>query len=232
MKTKTIRLAVITGGKSFDVIHFHKLFQSMVGIDSFIQHIDDFAASPESIRDSYDVVLFYFMMLDGPSDEGMPGYCGQPKTALVRLGQTGQGIVLLHHALLAYPQWSIWGEMVGIQDRNLSSYQHDEKLRINVADQTHPITQGLLDWAMIDETYLMANAVGHNRILLKVDHPQSMQTLAWTHQYQNSRVFSLQLGHDQQSWTDPNFRTILTRGIAWCSKFNLPADFGNSSANK
>ena len=75
-------------------------------------------------------VLFFFMMLEGPTDEGLPGYCGQPKTAIEHLGQTGQGIVILHHALLAYPQWPVWREIVGIADRELSSYPWDPTLGI------------------------------------------------------------------------------------------------------
>ena len=210
-----IDLAVITGGKAHDVIGFHKLFRNLDGINSYIQHIDDFASTPEDARDWYDVVLFFFMMQAGPSDEGLPGYCGQPKSAIEHLGQTGQGIVVLHHALLAYPQWSTWNEIVGIADRHLSTYQHDEKLRIQVVDHSHPITKGLADWVMVDETYLMANAAGDNHVLLKTDHQQSMETVAWVRRNKNNRVFCLQSGHDHQTWEDENFKTVLERGIVW-----------------
>jgi len=121
-ETEMIDVAVITGGKAHGVLGFHELFHSIARINSNIQHIDDFTSSSEAVRECYDVVLFCFMMLEGPADEGLPGYCGQPKTATAYLGQTGQGIVLLHHALLAYPRWSIWDKIVGIADRNLSKY--------------------------------------------------------------------------------------------------------------
>lgn len=214
---EVIDVAVITGGKAHDVINFHKLFQSFQGIDSYIQHIDDFASTPENIRDLYDVVLFFFMMLEGPTDEGLPGYCGQPKTAIEHLGQTGQGIVILHHALLAYPQWPVWREIVGIADRELSSYQHDERLQVCISDEMHPITRGLSDWNMVDETYLMANATGDNNILLTVKHERSMETVAWTRQYMTNNVFCLQLGHDHQAWENINFKEVLRRGIEWSS---------------
>ena len=117
-----------------------------------------------------------------------------------------------------YPQWPVWDKIVGIADRNLQSYRHDEVLKICVADSAHPITQDLSDWSMVDETYQMADAVGQNHILLKVDHRQSMETIAWTHRYRNSKVFCLQSGHDNQTWINENFRTVLQRGIEWCSK--------------
>ena len=72
-----IELAVVTGEKSFDVIGFHQLFRGFDHINTYIQHLDDFAASPESVRDRYDAVLFFFMMAANPKDEGLPGFCGK-----------------------------------------------------------------------------------------------------------------------------------------------------------
>ncbi|MEZ4638246.1 MAG: hypothetical protein R2856_25365 [Caldilineaceae bacterium] len=135
-----IKLAVVTGAKAHDVIGFYELFRSFDGIDSYIQHIDDFAASPNAVRDAYDAVLFYFMMPGVATDEGLPGYCGRPRSALERLTQTGQGIVVLHHALLAYPQWAAWSDIVGIADRTLAAYSHDERIPLTIVDTEHPIT--------------------------------------------------------------------------------------------
>ncbi|MBI1296176.1 hypothetical protein GC175_14575 [bacterium] len=211
-----ITLAVVTGAKSHDVIGFHALFRSLHGIDSYIQHIDDFAASPQDVRDSYDAILFYFMMPDAPNDEGQPGYRGKPQSALSRLLQTGQGIVVLHHALLAYPRWPLWSEIVGIPDRSLASYHHDEQMPLTVVNKEHPITAGLAEWTITDETYKMAAAAAEdNHILLTTDHPENAGTVAWVRQVQKSKVFCLQLGHDRQAWEDDNFRLILKRGIEW-----------------
>lgn len=215
MTTAQLSVAVITGGHAYDVMNFHKLFAELEGVNAYIQHIDDFATSPEATRDSYDVLLFYIMMMEGPSDEGMPGFRGRPKRALERLGQTKQGIVVMHHGLLAYPQWPHWNQIVGIEQRGLIGYKHDETLHVAVADKTHPITQGMADWTMIDETYNMADAPPDKQILLTVDHANSMSTIAWTHQFGRSRVFCLQLGHDNQAWSDQNFRNIVARGLSW-----------------
>ncbi len=50
-------------------------------------------------------VLFYTMFMDEPTDEGLPWHAGKPLDRLQGLGATSQGIVLLHHAILAYPRW-------------------------------------------------------------------------------------------------------------------------------
>lgn len=47
MKAKPITVAVITGGHSYDVMSFQRLFRSLDGVEAYIQHMDDFATSSE-----------------------------------------------------------------------------------------------------------------------------------------------------------------------------------------
>jgi len=213
---KKTSVAVVTGGHSYDVPKFHKLFNSLKDLNPVIQHMDDFASSPQEVRDAYDAVLFYIMLMEGPADDGMPWYAGKPKSALEHLGETAQGIVILHHAILAYPKWSVWSEIVGINDRGFGYYA-DQTLRLDAADAEHPITRGLSGWQMVDETYTMSDAGAGSRILLTVDHPKSMKSIAWTRQHKKSRVFCFESGHDNQTWRDGNFKEVLRRGILWAA---------------
>jgi hypothetical protein len=132
--------AVVTGGHSFDFVHFHDLVHSLEGIQPYVQHMDDFCSSPQEMRDGYDVVVFYTMLREGPTDEGQPWYAGKPRQALDRLGHTEQGILLLHHAILAYPQWTAWSEMVGVEDRSFG-YHVNQSIQVEVVEAGHPITR-------------------------------------------------------------------------------------------
>jgi hypothetical protein len=212
-----IKVAVITGGHSFDVVNFHRLFRGLKGVDAYVQHMDDFASSSKKVRDGYDVVLFYSMLSKDPCDEDQPWYAGKHKTALEHLGGTQQGLCLLHHAILAYPQWPVWNEIVGIGNRELLRYDHDQRLHIDIANTQHPITSGLSPWELVDETYAMDDAGAGSEILLTVDHPLSMRTIAWTRTFKNARVYCYALGHDNQAWADPTFCEVLTRGIQWAA---------------
>ena len=174
-----IKCAVITGGHGFDVLNLHRFFRGLPGVDAYIHHMDDFASSRASARDGYDVVLFYTMLMDGPTDDGGPWYAGRPKTALEHLSETEQGIYVLHHAILAYPQWPVWNEMVGIQDRSLGHHP-EQTLRVEISNSEHPITTCLNAWAMADETYIMGEPGADSDILLTADHPKSMRAIAWT----------------------------------------------------
>jgi len=106
-----LSVAVLTGGHLFDVPNFHKLFRGFSDLEVYIQTVEDFVATPEAVRDEYDVVVFYHMLTEGPAE-------GRFKTALEHLGTTRQGLVLLHHAILAYPAWPFWSELVGIPNRS------------------------------------------------------------------------------------------------------------------
>ena len=205
----------MTGGHGYDVMNFQRLFHSLDGVETYVQHMDDFATSSEAVRDAYEVVVFYTMLMDGPHDGNQPAYAGKPKSALEHLGETQQGIFVLHHALLAYPQWAVWNEIVVTEDRDFAAHV-GKSLHVEIADTTHPITQDLSDWDMVDETYTMAEPAADNNILLTVAHPESMSAIAWNREYKNSRVFCFQSGHDNQTWTDEGFRGVLRRGILWC----------------
>ena len=203
-----ITVAVITGGHGFDVPGFHAIFRAMPEVDSYIQHQDDFVEDVAKVRDEYDVLLFYNMPRGEPDTNA--------QEVFEQLGQSGQGIILLHHAILAYLPWSFWGELVGIPDRSFG-FSMMQELAVEVADPGHPITSGVASWQMLDETYSMASAGEDSRVLLTTDHPDSMHVLGWTRQFRNSRVFCLQSGHDNLTYVDPNFRTMLSRGIQWCA---------------
>ena len=212
-----IRVAVVTGGHSYDVPSFHGLFRQMPEVDAYIQHMDDFASSPEPVRDGYDVVLFYMMLLEGPSDEGLPWYAGKPAEAIAHLGSTRQGLLVLHHAVLAYPDSQVWQEVTGV-DRHTFEYHIGETIHVDVSDAEHPVTAGLRGWGMTDETYIMDEPGEGSTVLLTVDHDKSMKSIAWARQHGESRVFCLQSGHDNDTWQSAGFREVLDRGIQWCAR--------------
>ena len=217
VEAQPVRTAVVTGGHSFEVMPFHELFRGMDGVDAYIQHMEDFCADAGKCRGDYEAVVFYHMFRDGPADDG-PWYAGKQRSALEQLGRTQQGIFLLHHAILAYTDWDVWRQIAGIDGGSFEDFDHGEKIAVHVADAGHPITEGLSDWEIIDETYAMGDADEDNHVLLTTDHPKSLRTLAWTRQFRSARVFCLQLGHDGAAFGERNFRVVVQRGIRWVAR--------------
>ena len=215
VKTEKIKTAVITGAHPFDVPAFHAVFRAMPEIDFYPQHLEEFAADFGKRRQEYHVLLFFNFTQATPGSSST-AQDRETKAALEKLGESDQGIFLLHHAILAFPHWQLWSDLVGIQDRRFG-WHMDHRTFIQVADSQHPITQGLNDWNMLDETYTMHEPAEDSQVILTTDDPQSMKSIAWTRRYKNAPVFCFQSGHDHLAYENPNFRQVISRGIHWAA---------------
>ena len=181
MTTRPLSLALITGQHAFDVPGLYALFRAMPGIDFYPQALEDWAADFGEMRDRYDVLVFYnyHQTLDAP---GGRTWGRDVRRAVERLGETPQGIVLLHHGIGAFQGWDAWDALCGMSDRRFE-YFKGEQVRVHVADPTHQITEGVTDWEIVDEVYTLPEVGGDATVLLTTDHPRSTPTLAWTRQH-------------------------------------------------
>jgi hypothetical protein len=204
--------AVVTGEHDFDVPSFQRMWRDLPGVDAYLQGLDNFGAADRRTRETYDVIAFYNFHQENPDhdDEWGEGI----EAALADLGRTRQGVLVLHHAILAFPDLSLWSELTGIQNRSFD-YHNDQRIQVSVAPLDHPVTAGLTDWEQEDETYTMHDAGPGSTVLLTTEHNPSMRTLAWTRTYRQSPVFCLQLGHDRLAFENPQFRQIVAQGIHW-----------------
>jgi uncharacterized protein len=207
-----MKVGVITGGHAFDVIGFHELWRSYPDLDCYVHALEEWAVDYGRYGNRYDALVFYNMHTDLP--ENCPGG-KRTRAAIDGLGD-GAGIVVMHHGILAFKGDEVWDEIVGMGDRTIDACSHDERLSVSVSDPDHPVVAGVGDWMVIDETYDFGNAEGEDsHVLLTVDHPNSMSTMAWTREHKASRVLNFVFGHDDQAWKDEVFREVLGRGVRW-----------------
>ena len=203
-----MKIAIVTGEHGFQEKQFDAVFESMEGLEFVREDLDDFVTDPAQA--DYDAVVFYNFHRPFPTDA--------QAAAILGLTERGQGMVILHHALLAFPDWAAYSDMCGVDERGDFGYYPRQTLQVQIADETHPITAGLADWEMGDETYTMKSAGDDSTILLTVDHPNSMTVLGWARTYGNARIFCFQSGHDDVTFSNPSFREVLRRGIWWAAK--------------
>lgn len=207
---KDLRVAVVTGYHTFDVPAFHDMLAALPGVHAYVQDLENLAADTAGAWVHYDAFVFYNMHAGAPE--------GRVRERLERLGTTSQGITVLHHGLLAFPDWPVWDEVTGLQDRGNFHYLHNQAIRLTPAAHQHPIIAGLAPWTVTDETYSLSDAGGDCQVLVTTDHADSMRTIAWTRSWRQARVCCLELGHDALAWSDEGFRVLLGHGIRWTAR--------------
>ena len=206
MNSKKMKIAVVTGEHGFQEEEFDAVFESMDGIEFVREDLSEFVKDPN--RSLYESIVFYNFHRQNPDPE--------TAEAILSLADKGQGLVILHHAILAFPKWEEFAHICGIGDRSFG-FHIGETVHVQVADKSHPITAGIADWDMIDETYTMKDPGEGSHALLTVDHPKSMKVVGWVRTYRKSRVFCFESGHDNETYSVRQFRDVLTRGIRWAA---------------
>ena len=219
--TKKLKVAMITGHHEYEVVPFQRMLRSLPDLDIYPQHLEDFIWDTAYFnKNSYDVIAFYYFQQTTPK-ESVGEFSKFTLETLNELQHTGQGLVFLHHALTAFPQWDYWTSLCGLDERRkkrLPKSKVNQTLEIKVKNNNHPITANLKNWQMIDEIYTWDNPSSDCDVLLTTTHPESMETIAWTKTHNTSRIFSFQSGHDSQTFENENFSHVLAQGIKWAGK--------------
>lgn len=216
-----LRVLLTYGGHGFEEGPFFAMFDGLEGIRYTKAPLPESAdLLKPGLEKQYDAIVMYDMAA---------GFTAEQQKAFVALLNTGIGVVSLHHNLGAHRTWDEFTRIIGgryvFQEVTLegreyrpSTYSHGENLKVTVADPQHPITQGLQEFEIHDETYGGYYTASDVHVLLKTDHPKNDPELAWTKTYGKSRVFYLMLGHDRHAWQHPAYPQLLQQGIRWVAK--------------
>jgi len=218
---KPLRVLVVTGGHAFDQEPFYKMFSDMEGIEAVPVQIDKECTYFDDISQwGNDVIVFYNFKnnLSSKGQENLLALCDQ-----------GVGMVVLHHAIAGFPEWSIWPTIVGAQyflkDTDIDgkvwkrcTYKKDVPFQVKVEKSKSTVTAGLRDFAIVDETYKGYRLESGNHILLTTDEVLSQKEIGWTRTFQKSKVCCIQLGHGKEAFENPHYRQLLGQAIHWADR--------------
>jgi type 1 glutamine amidotransferase len=216
-----IRVLLTYGGHGFDEKAFFAMFDSFPGVVTTRADMPKAAdLLKPGLQSNYDVVVMYDMS---------PSFTPEQQKGFVALLNEGIGLVSLHHNIGANQQWEEFRKIIGgihipkkfvVDGREYgpSGATDGQDIRVTVVDRRHPITAGINDFTIRDETYHKYYTSPDVKVLLKTDHPKNEPPLAWVHRYGKSRVFYFMLGHDSSAWNNPNYPRILLNGIRWAAK--------------
>jgi len=210
-RSDAIKVLVVTGGHDHDS-DFYSAFDD----ESISAVVDPHpGAFSGDIRKRADVLVLYDMIKDLEP---------RRQKNLRDFVESDKGLVILHHAICDNNNWPWWYEEV-VGGRYLprpeggmpaSTFKHDERIRVKVV-KNHPVTDGLSDFVIQDETYKGTWISSKVQILLTTDNPTSDGPVAWLGLHPKARVVYIQLGHGSAAHRDPNYQRLVRNAIMWAA---------------
>ncbi|MBT3386055.1 MAG: ThuA domain-containing protein [Prolixibacteraceae bacterium] len=220
LKAQPVKIMLVTGGHAFDTIQFFQMFDALDGIEyeHFVQPNAN-AAIVNGVAQKFDVLVFYDMWKTISENE---------KSAYLKLTKQGKPFLFLHHTLVSYQDWGEFEKLLGgkyiqkskeIPVEQQSTYVHDVWVEIEVIND-HPVTKGFDNFKIFDEVY--GNFIVSDKVtpLLKTNHPQSSEIIAWENSFNSSKIVYLQPGHDFRSFESEDFRKLILQSIKYLANSN------------
>ncbi len=201
-----IKLLFLVGGGYHDFDKQPKMLKSLLEAmgDFEVTLTDDKdQLKPENIK-AYDEVLFDTQgsELTSEQEKGL--------TSFVRAGGGWSGI---HSASDSFKDSKAYINMIG----GVFKTHGNEMFEVKIEDKDHPITRGLRDFKISDETYVH-NYDKDAPIHVLARRVSDKEPSVWVRNYGKGRVFFTGLGHGASAWNNRSFQTIVVRGLYWAAE--------------
>jgi type 1 glutamine amidotransferase len=210
-RADAVRALLVTGGHEHDI----SFYSVLDGYDDIATLVDSHPGALTGSLEGTDVVVLY----DMPAE-----MTPKQREGLRAFVEAGGGVVALHHAIAGRTGWRWWWEEV-LGGRYLtepegghpaSTYQHDVELDVKVAAK-HPVTAGVTDFRILDETYKGMWISPDVEVLLTTDRPTSDGPVAWVGPYEKARIVFIQLGHGREAHLHPAYRRLVRNAVMWAA---------------
>ena len=221
------RALVVTGGHGFDEQKFGQTFKRCTDMEvNFIAHKKFLSMLKDGSAAEADV---FVMFNHGTKIDK------KARKAFKKALKNGTGLVVLHHAIIGYPGWPGYCNITGGryfhnkrdwkgQTYEPSSFKHDVDMPVNVTDTDHPITRGIGDFKIHDETYAGMWVDPDNTVLLTTDHPKADRELGWAKTWKKARVVYIQPGHGPTVYGREPYQKLVARSMRWTARMKPAAE--------
>ena len=153
----------------------------------------------------YDVLLIYANHLRISTEQ---------EKALLDYVESGHGLVPVHCASFCFLNSPKYIELVGGQFRS-----HGRGVfRETIVKGDHPIMEGLSPIESWDESYVHSKHNNNRVVLSERRDDKGNEPYTWVRQHGQGRVFYTAWGHDERTWSNPDFVALLEKGIRWAAR--------------
>lgn len=135
----------------------------------------------------------------------------EQEKALLDWVEAGGGLVAVHCASHAFRNSDAYGKLVGgrFQKHGWGGFQ------TTILDAQHPAVAGLRSFATEDETYVHDSLSDDNRVLAVRDEGDRYEPYTWVRRQGKGRVYYTALGHNEKTWSQPQFHEQLIQAVRW-----------------
>ena len=145
---------------------------------------------------------------------------GNQEIAVERYMQAGGGFVGIHAAADAEYDWNWYVKMIGA---SFKSHPEQQEATLVINDKNHPSTDSLpATWTRKDEWYNFKKLNPDVKVLISIDEKSykggengDKHPMAWYHNFDGGRVFYTELGHTNESFSDPMYLKHILGGIQY-----------------
>jgi cytochrome c len=146
--------------------------------------------------------------------------------------QAGGGYVGIHAASDAEYDWGWYNRLVG---GYFNGHPEPQKAILHVIDSTNPSTMHLPRlWERTDEWYNFKKLNPDTHVLLTIDEKSyhggtngANHPMAWYHDFDGGRAWYTELGHTDESYSDPNYLKHVLGGIEYAIGGDRKLDYSS-----
>lgn len=152
------------------------------------------------------------------------------ENAFQRYIEAGGGFVGIHAATDAGYHWGWYTRLVGA---NFNGHPEQQQATLHVVDKNDISTKHLPDpWIRKDEWYNFKNLNKDVHVLLTIDEKSykggtngDNHPMAWYHDYDGGRAWYTELGHTEESYSEPDYLKHILGGIKYAMGDNKELDY-------
>jgi len=138
--------------------------------------------------------------------------------ALLKFLGAGRGLLALHAATICFDDWPEFRNILGAWwewGAGNSGHAPLQEHRMRVVRTGHAVTEGLSDFAIVDELYTNPRITDFVTPLIEADWEGTSHPILWTRQYGDARVCYNALGHGVEAFANAANRVLLQRAAMW-----------------
>ncbi|WP_299289198.1 ThuA domain-containing protein [uncultured Mucilaginibacter sp.] len=156
---------------------------------------------------------------------------------LERYMQAGGNFVGIHAASDAEYDWHWYGRLIGAY---FDDHPQIQPAVLHVTDKNHPSTRSLPnEWKRTDEWYNFKKISPDIKVLISIDENSykggtngASHPMAWYHNFEGGRSFYTELGHTDESYTDPTYLKHLLGGIQYAIGNNQKLNYAKCTTQR